>query len=1246
MRPEQGHRMKQMIPETTTVGVGTAFAAMILNAWIAYGQPQPVTQQSPSQQSISQQPVIPEQVIPEQVIPEQSEASRIKRVTALTLAVGFNFGLLALLYYLIYRDSLTRRQAQIILQERENRLRAIFDTEPECVKLVATDGTLLEINPAGLAILEVDKTGDVIGRPISQMIAPEYQQAFQQFHQQVCQGQKGSLKFEIITAKGNRRWLETHAVPLRLKADQPIVHLAVTQDITRRKQDEVELYRLNRTLRTLTACNQAMVRAKDEFDLLQTICQTIIEVGGYCLAWVGFAEQDAEKSIRPMAQAGYEDGYLQSLDLTWADSDRGRGPTGTALRTRQISIVQNILTDSRYEPWRQEAKHRGYASSIALPLIATDQCFGALSIYATEAEAFDANEVAMLTELARDLAYGIRMLRTQRDRQQAATALRESEERLRLALSATQMGTWDWDLSTNRIIWSEGHERLFGLTVETFDGTYAAFQACIYPADREQFVNALHEARQTETDYTHEFRVVWPDGSIHWLESKGRFFYNATGDPVRMLGTLREITLHKQAEEFLHKAKNDLELRVAERTAELFQINQQLQLELDERKRVQEALRVSQARFAGILDIAGDAIISIDGNQRITLFNQAAEKIFGYSAQEAIGQPLDLLLPSRFAQAHQQNVRDFRQSATQARRMGERREIYGKRKDQTEFSAEASISKLELEDEIIYTVILRDITERRQVERMKDEFISVVSHELRTPLTSIHGSLGMLASGLLKAESEQGKRLLQIAVDSTDRLVRLINDILDIERIESGRVKMEKTRCNVTDLIAKAVNIVQPIANQANITLSVTQSSIELWADPDRIVQTLTNLLSNAIKFSPSNSTVWLTAQLQNHDVLFTVQDRGRGIPANKLDSIFERFQQVDSSDSRNHDGTGLGLAICRSIVQQHEGQIWVDSVLGEGSTFYFTLPASMTSDVGITQLTNTMLPSESNVALQNQGAELSSALSESCAILAPLILVCDDDVSIRSVLQMRLEQQGFRVIMVASGEEAIEQATLQHPDVILLDLQMPEINGWQVMAALKQQPSTREIPIIICSICPPTETQALQSNFADWIRKPLNESLLIQSLKQTLAKTAKPIRVLIVEDDENLANILITLFEQHEIDTFHARTGREAIHLSQKVTPDLLVLDVVLPEGDGFAVVEWLQQHTCLYSTPMVVYSARDLSASERNRLKLGNTEFLTKGRVTVQEFEQRVMGLLQKLTHHKTMKGDYDRSTDLSGG
>ncbi len=541
-------------------------------------------------------------------------------------------------------------------------------------------------------------------------------------------------------------------------------------------------------------------------------------------------------------------------------------------------------------------------------------------------------------------------------------------------------------------------------------------------------------------------------------------------DSNLLLRSIRYAIERERTETALRQTKIELERRVIERTRDLQQTNQRLQLELLERQRAEAALQISQSRFAGILEIASDAIIAIDAERQITLFNQGAEQIFGYSAAESIGQSIDLLLPPEFTTLHQRHVRRFGSRTLASQQMGARQQVIGTRRDASQFPAEASISYLDLGQEQVYTIILRDVTERQQTEnnlrdalhklnfhfensplaaiewnrefrvsrwsataekmfgwqaaevlgrhpsewehvtaedivrmnvtierltsgkdpyyvttsrcfrkdgrpiecewynsalldehgrmesvfslaldvtdrhqidRMKDEFVAIVSHELRTPLTSIYGSLSMLASGLLDTHSPKGKRLLDIAVDSTDRLMRLVNDILDIERIESGTVSMVKAVWMVSELMHKAVDVVQPLADAAGIRLDIDSSGGQVWVDADRIIQTFTNLLSNAIKFSPVGSTVWFSSHKQAGQVLFEVRDFGRGIPADKLGVIFERFQQVDVSDARSGEGTGLGLAICKSIVQQHGGQIWVESVVGQGSTFSFVLPRS-----------------------------------------------------------------------------------------------------------------------------------------------------------------------------------------------------------------------------------------------------------------------------------------------------------------
>ena len=622
---------------------------------------------------------------------------------------------------------------------------------------------------------------------------------------------------------------------------------------------------------------------------------------------------------------------------------------------------------------------------------------------------------------------------------------------------------------------------------------------------------------------------------------------------------------------------------------------QLLEAEIQQR----EELARSQAELRSMdiaLQSAVEGISKLDTQGRYLYVNQAYANMVGYQPEEMIGLEWPLTV-------HPEDQEKMRVAYQQMLATGKVEvEARAVRKDGSTFDKQlVMVSAYDQQQQFIgHYCFMKDISDRREIERLKDEFISVVSHELRTPLTSISGALDLLSSGILQSEPEEAQRMLTIAANNTDRLVRMINDILDIERIESGKVTMTKQTCDAAPLITQAVAELAELADRAGVTLAVTPCHARLWVDPDRILQVLTNLIGNAIKFSPSGATVWVTAEVEESQLRFHIRDQGRGIPADKLESIFGRFQQVDASDSRQRGGTGLGLAICRTIVQQHHGQIWAESQMGEGSSFFFTLPC--------------LWEPQPDVA-ETVGSE------------GTLILACDDDPSLRAVLQAMLERQGYRVLAVASGAEAIAQARQHRPAVILLNLMMPEMNGWQTLALLKQQPETQTIPVIILSGLSPVPHRTTPEPIEQWIVKPPDPQVLFQALENALARPYQPLKVLIVEDDLDLAEVLKAMFHRHGIETFHAQTGREAIQVSQNILPDLLVLDLGLPECDGFAVVDWLRQHNRLQQIPLVVYTARDLDDQDRDRLKLKQTLFFTKGRIPPQEFEQRMVQLLNRL-------------------
>lgn len=369
-------------------------------------------------------------------------------------------------------------------------------------------------------------------------------------------------------------------------------------------------------------------------------------------------------------------------------------------------------------------------------------------------------------------------------------------------------------------------------------------------------------------------------------------------------------------------------------------------LDVTESQQAERELERLSRRNELILEAVGEGIYGINLAGECTFVNPAALDFTGHSRaelQSAARTMHEILQPIK-PDGSDYPWEDSASYATLTD--GEIRRVSGEemqRKDGSSFPVDYVVTPIVEDDERILgaVVTFQDVTARRAVEQMKNEFISIVSHELRTPLTSIRGSLGLLASGLLLKFPQKADKMLKIAVENTDRLVRLINDILDIERLESGKVTIEQVELELPELMKAASDTMAAMAAENKVKLVTEPLEEHVWADSDRILQVLTNLLSNAIKFSKEDSEVVLSAELQEEEsqVLVCVKDSGRGIPEEKMGKIFERFGQVDASDSREKGGTGLGLPICKTIIEQHGGKIWVESELGKGSRFLFTLP-------------------------------------------------------------------------------------------------------------------------------------------------------------------------------------------------------------------------------------------------------------------------------------------------------------------
>jgi PAS domain S-box-containing protein len=496
--------------------------------------------------------------------------------------------------------------------------------------------------------------------------------------------------------------------------------------------------------------------------------------------------------------------------------------------------------------------------------------------------------------------------------------------------------------------------------------------------------------------------------------------------------------------------------------------------------------------------------------------------------------------------------------------------------------------------------IVHDISERKEVERRVNEFYSTVSHELRTPLTSIRASLGLLEGGLAGDLSEKAVKLVSIARMESDRLIRLINDILDIRKIEAGKMELKLQRTRPRKLIDATTSSLQSIADEAGVKLTTdVQTDAVLNCDSDRMIQVITNLVSNAIKFSPRGSEISVKVRNTVDTCRFSVIDNGPGIRADQMPKLFGLFQQLDSSDSRPKGGTGLGLAICKAIVEQHGGKIGVSSA-GTGSTFYFDLPLQ-----------------ERKEAMTLTGLRP--------IVLDRMVLLIQNDPFLTQSLQESLAKESYSLIQAETIAQANEWIAKLLPKAVVLDLSLPNGDDWlEWIRKMRLEKRTRYVPLIVVSEQGADLDISASPLLVDWLPKPVDEKRLLEAVKVAVLETRLQMaKVLIVEDDVATRQILCHQLAGFGIKAIEAADGEQAINMIGAMTPDLIILDIGVPPPDGFSLVELLQQ-TAAKSTPLLVYTSLDLTQDDMSRLKLGSTRHLIKSRTSESELLAAVRELL----------------------
>jgi PAS domain S-box-containing protein len=618
--------------------------------------------------------------------------------------------------------------------------------------------------------------------------------------------------------------------------------------------------------------------------------------------------------------------------------------------------------------------------------------------------------------------------------------------------------------------------------------------------------------------------------------------------------------------------------------AQLYTYVSQTAQELGESlRREQEEASKSQA----ILQSIADGVVVTDARGRIILVNSAAGHILGTRRRAMLGQDVRNVFAILESGAREEMLKAMEALAANPTAHRESPTVIRSKlaMEQTIVSSYMAPVFTSSEQFVGIVTVFRDITREVQADIAKTEFVSTVSHELRTPLTSIKGYADLLMAGAVGPLTEDQARFVNIIHNNANRLTALINDLLDISRIESGRVKLDFQPLQMRDMIQDVVESLRAQIEAKGLVLRVNmpEDLPLVQGDRERLTQVMNNLVSNAYRYTPEGEVVITVSEMEGA-LRTDVSDTGIGIVSEDQSKIWDRFFRATHPLVEEVGGTGLGLSIVKMFVEMHGGRIWVDSEPGRGSTFTFILPTIETA-----------VPKESEIEV--------ASLDD---IRRKTVLVVEDEPDIVALLRYQLEAHGYRVITAMMGDEALSKANAEHPDMITLDILLPDRDGFDVLRELKDDSRTADIPVLILSIVQDKES-GFRLGAVDYLTKPIDEHQLIDSVQTILDRKS---RVLIAEDNSETASLLTRLLDRYGFLTTVAVNGYETLAMARREKPGLILLDLRMPGMDGYEALVRLKQDVETRDIPIIAMSAHaaDYSSEREKLLSLGAVEFLSK--------------------------------------